>query len=231
MERVSYGKRLGLLLLGAAAFAVASPSSTRAAEPWLPLERSALARILAGASDGDAPAIRSFDDLYAEKREAVAADPAALARLQAGYDQETQRLAPATIWLLFGKNLPYRVAMAGEGERVHSLRIGVPVVNHGEKESAAAFMALAQLFTALYPEWPGAAEWPGQSLAATWDASPLMRKTPLENPDDVFIRHSAHGITSTTYGVPPDIVVYEVTVRERCIPVTAQGNPFKRIIC
>ena len=230
MARTSRRKLLGPLLLGAAlALGLRSPS--HADELWLPLDRAALTGILAEASDGDPPVTQSLDDFYAERRKAAAGNPEALARLQERYDVDTARLGSDTVWLLYGQSLPYWIAMSGDGEKVHSLKVSVPVVNHGEKESKAAFDALTQLFTTLYPDWPEAAGWPGRSLTASWQASPLMRKTPLEDPDEVFIRHAAHGITSTTYGVPPDIVVYEVTVRETCIPSAAKGNPFKRPIC
>ena len=230
MAGASRRKLIGPLLLGAA-LALGPPPPSHATNPWLPLDRTTLTRILGEASDGAPPATQSLDDIYAERRKAVAGNPEALARLQKRYEADTNRLGSSTVWLLYGQNLPYWIAMSGDGEKVHSLKVSVPVVNHGKKESKAAFDALTQLFTTLYPDWPEATEWPGRSLAASWEASPLVRKTPLENPDEVFIRHSAQGITSTTYGVPPDIVVYEVTVRERCIPSLAQGNPFERAIC
>lgn len=140
-------------------------------------------------------------------------------------------MAPNTVWIMYGAELPYWVAMAGNGEKVHSLRVTVPVVNHSAEESGRALGALSKLFTAIYPKRPDAAKWPVDSLGPAWEAHPLARKTPPDNPDDVYIRLSADGITSSTFGVPPDIVVYDITVRESCIPIAARGSPFKRPIC
>ena len=127
--------------------------------------------------------------------------------------------------------LSFVTAMAGNGEKVHSLRISVPVVNHSEEESRRVFKALSAVFEAVYPDWPMARDWPVRSAQEAWRNHPIARKTPLADPNDVFVRRSEHGITSTTFGVPPDIVIYTITVRERCIPVREQGNPFTRLVC
>jgi hypothetical protein len=53
---------------------------------------------------------------------------------------------------------------------------------------------------------------------------------PLDRNDQV-IKKTLGGITSATFGVPPDIVVYTITARDSCIPDAKQGNPFDRLIC
>ena len=220
----------GILLLAAALAAPVNAAS--AADPaWLPLSRSELTEILAGGNADPGSATRSVDELLRE-REAAASGGAETAKPGGGWlEAEAARLAPDTLWLLAGPKIPYRVIMAGSGERVHSLRIWVPVVNHSQPQAKQSFEAVTALFTTLYPDWPEARDWYGDSLLAAWGNHPLARKTPLENPDHVFIRHSAEGVTSTTFGVPPDIAIYDITVRERCIAVSAQGNPFERAIC
>ncbi len=88
--------------------------------------------------------------------------------------------------------------------------------------------ALSGLFKSLYPDWPEAQDWPTASLKAAWDTSPLVTKTMPADPNDQIIKKHLHGITSATFGVPPDVVIYTITAREACVPDVKQGNPFER---
>ncbi len=201
-------------------------------EKWLPLERSQLVRSLSEGSGIDRPTLQTLDEYVSDKRTALASNPEELKRFEKRWGETERRLkAEGTVWLLYDKMLPFWAVLAGRGEQLHSLVITVPVVNHSKEESKRAFTALSNLFEAIYPDWNEAEEWPGKSLQAAWENSPLVRKTPSDDHDSVFVRWANHGITSTTFGVPPDIVVYSITAREHCIPAHTQGNPFTRVIC
>ncbi len=221
---------LGTLLLTAALALPAAGAGASEAD-WLPLKKDALLRILAEGSEDAPPRVQTLEDCLAELRRADTADSRAAARREAHLQAELERLSPDTVWLVSGPGLPFQAVMAGDGERVHSLRIWVPVVNHSEAESKRTFEALSALFATVYPDWADARRWPGESLVTAWNRHPLAREEPLEDLDDVFVRHAASGITSSTFGVPPDIIVYGMTVRNRCIETRAQGNPFERMIC
>lgn len=217
---------------------VPAAASSGAAESWLPLSRSELVRILTQASKGSPLTVDTVEEYVSHLRARLDAEAQRSGQSERAERAEIERLeaaagllAPDSVWFMHGPELPIWVIMAGSGERVHSLKITVPVVNHSESESDRVFAALAELFSAVYPDWPEAREWPVQSLQAAWDNHPLARNTPLADPEDVFIRKSFHGVASTTYGVPPDIVVYDVTVRDNCVPSLAKGNPFQRLIC
>lgn len=198
---------------------------------WLPLNRSEILGILSLAAETDPPTLQTLEEYASERHAAQKTGTTRTKRSEDKLAAFLERMAPDTVWIMYGSKLPFSVTMVGNEEQVHSLRITVPVVNHSAEESGRALEALSNLFVAIYPEAADAAKWPMESLGASWEASPLARKTPLPDPDDVFIRLSAGGVTSSTFGVPPDIVVYDITVREDCIPHVAQGNPFTRGIC
>jgi hypothetical protein len=206
-------------------------SAAETAGSWLPLERSALIEVLSQGAEANPPTVQTLDEYLAQKHDASKAEPTPSEKADSPTIAASKRLAPDTIWLVYGPEFPFWVAMAGDGERIHSVRITVPVVNHSAEENDRAFSALSDLFKRIYPQASDADTWPKLSLGAAWNNHPLARKEPLSDPDEVFFRRSANGITSSTFGVPPDIVVYDITVRENCIPAANQGNPFKRIIC
>ena len=198
---------------------------------WLPLTRPETLELLFQEYGDNPPRSPSLDDMLAALRANPQPNDKNLERAAEAIAAIRARLAPATVWHAVSPDSSFSVYMAGAGKRLHSLRIAVYVVNNSKEQNARVFRALSKLFTELYPESPNAADWPTESLDAAWENHPLARKTPLVDPDEAFIRHSDGGIVSTTFGVPPDIAVYDVTVRESCIPVSAQGNPFVRMIC
>lgn len=84
---------------------------------------------------------------------------------------KTLRAQGDTVWVAFAKSGQLRIATAGDGERIHSLRIWIPLVNNSEAENKAIFASLSALFVAIYPDWPQAKEWPHQSLGSSWAAT------------------------------------------------------------
>jgi len=135
------------------------------------------------------------------------------------------------VWSISGKGLPLGIFMAGQGERIHTIHIYFPVVNESETQSREAIELMDALFARVYPDWPGARQWPQDSLGASWNGSPLVTHTMPKDPNDLIIRKTLGGITSSTVGVPPDLVVYSITVRARCVPDAKRENPFQRVVC
>ena len=178
---------------------------------YLPLSRTQIIALTAGSMDAD--------DLKVETVEAHRTRPG---EAFASGDELSEAYNP---------KIPLTVVLAGRGENIHSIRIVVPVVNYSKEQSDRVYKILSSLFQKLYPSWPDAAKWPIDSLSKSWKMSPLMRNKAPADPDDQIIKEEISGVTSTTFGVPPDIVVYSVTSRPQCIPTTKTGNPFQRAVC
>lgn len=197
---------------------------------WLPLTRSDLAELLAGGKNGGAVKIETLDALFAAAE--TGREPQISKRehwLQAEKSRLSNILASGeTVWVASNADIPLTIVAAGKAERIHTLRIQFPIVNYSESQAKRAQDTLSDLFTRIYPEWAEAREWPRQSLQDAWDT---YRPNAIKSPNDRIVRKAVDGITSATFGVPPDIVVYTVTVRERCIPDAGQRGLFQRIIC
>ena len=180
------------------------------AEAWLPVTRS----------DVDAIAARA---LHIEGLKSVSIVLPA---------NQRDGLAPGdTVWGILGEKRPLGIVMAGEGERIHTIHIYFPIVNESETQSREAIKLMDALFARVYPDWPGAQTWPQDSLGASWNGSPLVTHTVPTDPNDLIIRKTLGGITSSTVGVPPDLVVYSITTRARCVPDAKRENPFQRAVC
>jgi hypothetical protein len=83
----------------------------------------------------------------------------------------------------------------------------------------------------VYPDWPEARDWPMSSPEEAWNIHPLVTNKMPTDPNDLIIKKSLGGITSATFGIPPDMVIYTITARDGCIPDVKQGNPLDRLIC
>ncbi|MDT3688092.1 MAG: hypothetical protein RO009_23990 [Pseudorhodoplanes sp.] len=224
------------LVIGVSGVAVAALAAslflarTDSGLPWLPLTRSDLIRLLAGDKSGDVVKIETPEDLFVTTK---AGDQKVIAKLESRFKAEKSRLSNAlasgeTVWVASNPEIPLSVIAAGEGERIHTLRVNFPIVNYTESQSKRALDALSALFMSVYPEWTEANEWPKQSLKNSWDT---FGSKAMKNPNDRIVKKTLNGFTSATFGIPPDIVVYTITARENCIPNANHGNPFQRIIC
>ena len=228
-----------LLLL--TAFAFQSPS-TAGTDGWLPLKRSDVIRLLAAEKDIEVVKVDTLDELRRilsvdsksapDKIHYLAARPSELSSILSG----NENLAPDDIISIVGNAaIPLTIVTAGNNEDIHSLRITAPVVNYRESELPRVYGVLSALFKRLYPGWPDAGEWPMKSLQQAWDNHPLNKT--LKDPNEMIIRKQLDGITSATFGVPPDIIFYTVTAREQCVPRIDESNPlrrvdpFRRLIC
>ncbi|MCH8863730.1 MAG: hypothetical protein IID51_14680 [Proteobacteria bacterium] len=123
------------------------------------------------------------------------------------------------------------MALAETKGVLHTIRVNVAIVNLNQ-ESEAVFSFLGEVSRAIFPEWEEAETWPTTSLKKSWDRSATADREAFEkDPDRVFVRHAGGGVTSSVYGIPPDLVVYEFTTTDRCIPFVKMGNPIAKIIC
>lgn len=221
-----------------------SPEAT-SKEEWLPLTRSELLQLLAEGAEAEGIAVESLRDALEEARSDLAQHGHSMTRFNSEllereisrYESNIEELnelhaSGETVWRVTrGPGEEAAMAtMAGKDEAVHTLRI-MAGTDRPEAESEALLEDLEALFQRVYPDWPEAREWPKRSLIEAWEMSPLVRQESLENPNDVVITEARGGIISSTVGVPPDVVLYTVTTRERCIPSPDRGNPFARIIC
>jgi hypothetical protein len=123
-----------------------------------------------------------------------------------------------TIWIASNPAIPLAIVLAGLDQNVDSLRITLPVVDYSHTQADRVFAILAVLFKRVYPEWADAPKWPSNSLLEAWKKGSVSTK-------------EIGGITSATFGVPPDVVVYTITTRAQCVPNANRGNPFQRPIC
>lgn len=199
---------------------------------WLPPDRTYVAQVLTKDTGADASALSTLDAHVTQRRKALASDANAIDNLEEWAAEQRRRLAPGeTAWVLNDPALPFTVVMVGSGERIHSLRVGIALVNSNQRENEAAFARLSDLYAVLYPSWADARIWLFGSFQNAWNKSVVAAQTPPDDPDDLFVRKTVDGVTTSTIGVPPDLVGYTVTVRERCIPVHAHGNPYANLVC
>lgn len=209
-----------------------TPAAANELGAWLSLKRSEVVRLLVGEAYVESVKFQTLDEMLDTLRSAPAPNARDIRELEAKKIEVAGVLSSdETVWLVSNLNIPVWLAMAGRGDNIHSVKIGVPVVNYSQNESERVFAALSALFKGLFPAWPDAGEWPTKSLDEAWKASPLVRKEFLSDLNDVIIRKRLDGVTTATFGVPPDVVVYTITARDRCVPDMKKGNPFARLIC
>lgn len=221
--------RIVASLVALSAMAVSAAGNDAA---WLPLDRSSLVQILTKDAGIDASALQPLDRHLARRRAALASDRNALDNLEEWAAEQRRRLAPGeTAWVLDDPALPFIAIMVGNGEQIHSLRVGIALLDNNSRENDTAISRLADLYTVLYPDLPDVKVWLAESLMKAWKKNLLAAQTPPDDPDDLFVRKTVDGISSSTIGVPPDLVGYTVTVRQRCIPVHAHGNPYANLVC
>jgi hypothetical protein len=197
---------------------------------WLPIKRADLMRLVAGeGNDSDKVKVMSREEMMSIFRTGATTKPQDIERAEAKWREESALLAPdSELWALAGPAYPPGVLAAGNGENIHSIRVTLYTLGLSRKEeSDKAFNFLSRLFKALYPDWADAGDWPMTSLKESW----AMYGKSLTDPNDAIIRKELNGITSATFGVPPDIEIYTATARAKCVPDVRRGDPFGRIIC
>jgi len=209
-----------------AAFAAVADARSQ----WLPISKSDLLAIMFEKLNS-APKVKMFSDDLRAERSKPGLDREAIERFDA-MSNEIATLVGDSVWVATTNNPPLRVTFAAQGDRVHTIRIYVPVVSFRDKQAAEqVFANLSNLFARTYPAWPSAKNWPKDSLGRTWNANPLLTNMPVRDSNDLIPKTSIDGITSATFGVPPDLVIYTITTRPECVPDTHKFDPFSRLIC
>ena len=68
--------------------------------------------------------------------------------------------------------------------------------------------------------------------------SRLLRGDYVLNREDIITKKTINGITVSTFGVPPDIILYAATSRTECIPQLSdqkskdvRNDPIQRLVC
>jgi hypothetical protein len=200
-------------LIGALIGFLAAAGAAQAEQParYLPLTRTQVISLTAGSMNTDSLDIKKVDAKKTHPGENFAPD-----------DELTIANNP---------KIPFCIVLAGQGENIHSIRIVAPVVNYSKEQGDRVFKILSSIFVKIYPSWPDAGNWPTDSAGKAWNSSPLVTHKMSADADDQIIRKEIGGVTSATFGVPPDVVVYSITTRAQCIPTTKTGNPFQRAAC
>jgi hypothetical protein len=203
--------RLAGVLLTTVLTASVSPAF---ASDWVPLTKSQIVNLTVGSANTESLKIELVDEqTKVKKTKSLAVDE--------------------SVWVATNAALAMGILMAGRDENIHTIRI--PVFTLGmlanQEKTDRFFGLLSDLFSNIFPDWPEARGWPMSSLKEAWNINPLVTKKTPSDPNDQIIKKNLGSITSATFGVPPDIVVYTITARDSCIPDLKQGNPFDRLIC
>jgi hypothetical protein len=197
-------------------------------EGWLPVSRSDIVELTVSSANGAKPDVESLDKVLQQ----TGNDAAVVEEMERQRSQLTKTLAPDdSVSFAFSSTGAVAVLMVGRDEQVHSLRIFVNTVTLRSSESDHLFGSLSKLFGRLYPDWQEAHSWPAESLHAAWNNSSLVTDVAPADLNNTVVRTQRGGIISTTFGVPPDFVVYEVTARERCMPDLNQRDPLRDLMC
>lgn len=185
-----------LFAMLAAIAGMATATTTKAAETWLPLERVELFRVLT---------------------EGMNLDPAALATIESCLAGSKVNPAPGDdLTLIRNAALPFAIIMVGKGDRVHSTILSVPIEPFLQEADNVTLVGLSNFFRAIYPDWPDAAVWPEQSAKEVLSKFPYNREAPRDDPEGAVAQMSRNGITSATLAAI-FVVNYSVTVRERTV--------------
>lgn len=206
--------RIALSVFVAVTLTVRASQAESADDGWLSLSRAQIMRIF------DVSSAQEVPNSPQPRRD--------IARLQDEGD---------TVWVSVNEKLQFQLAMAGRGDKVHSLRVYILIVNLSHEQSDKTFEILKVFFAAEFPQWKEAKDWPTQSITSAWNASAkAMDKKPF-NTDDIITKKTINGETVSTFGVVPDIILYAATARQDCIPKLSSSssdpmdNPIQRLVC
>jgi hypothetical protein len=192
----------------------ASSTQAKEADRWLPLKRSELLALL---TQGDASfpfKVTTLDDANSLKTEPSA------------------RLLEDDVWSISDETTPMSVTVASRGEDVHSIRVWIAPVNfRSDEQGNRIFALIVAIFTRIYPNWPEAAEWPAKSFAESWSLWEPVITDPKRDRNEFLVRATINGITSATFGVPPDWAIFTATTRPQCVPDMRDPGLLRRVIC
>jgi hypothetical protein len=227
-------RRLNLAAASVLALFAQQPAAAADDRGWLPLKKTDVVRLLAQDADIAAVHVETFAQAIAKARDL---NTKRARELEAQQSELTNAVGPDDqVWVATNTVLDFGIVMAGRDEDIHSLRM--MVVTLDQRTIDRVFAIVMAIFKAVYPTWIEAEQWPIRSLQQAWDLHPLNdKRPPLQDANDVIVKRSIGAITSATFGVPPDLVVYVITARSQCVPFVDRGNPLEqhnplaRMIC
>jgi hypothetical protein len=200
---------------------------------WLPLKKTDIIRLL-GEQGVESVKVETLEQVIGQVRRS---NPKRASELEAQQTELTNTLGPDDqVWVATNTILNFGMVLAGRDENVHSLRMMVVTLDQRTIDRVIAIVTA--IFRTTFPAWSEAQEWPAKSLKEAWHLHPLNdKRPPLQDANDVIVKRSIGGITSATFGVPPDFGVYVITARKQCVPYIDRGNPLEqqnplaRLIC
>lgn len=111
-----------------------------------------------------------------------------------------------------------QIAIIGNDDGIHTVWTYFPIV--GVPDTEAAFVFFKGFFESLLPGWPQAATWAETSLGDAWGPAAAAYRDPMISYNETIARTSVGGVSLATSGVPPDLVIYRMTVRQECEKVS-----------
>jgi hypothetical protein len=198
----------------------------------LPLKRSELVAVLTDENTGLPLKTETLDEIITRVRTAPRLRDPDLNDLEGAKGELSAKLPGDDIWIVGDDAVPFGAIMAGRGDDIHTIRLRVVTVSVRSREEGARINTmLSAVFSRIYPNWPEAAQWPAKSFADTWSLWEPVITDPKRDPNEFVIRKTIDGITSATFGVPPDLVEFVATTREQCIPDMRDRSFHRRGIC
>jgi hypothetical protein len=213
----------GMASAATQAFAASLDEPTRS-NHWLPFAHAELDELYARELDAENTEWVSLAQRFERARVAAQGKPRKLEKLETRVARLAEVLDPRDeIQFLLSPDFSLAILVAGEGDKIHTVRMMVPLVNYTRDDQERAFAFLEQLHVrAFSSKWDGAKDWPKTSLATAWNlVATEMGKGEGETRrprNEMLITHTSDHVTAVTFGVPPDLVVYTITTRERCVP-------------
>src|ERR1700678_1465097 len=116
--------RIALWVFVAMVLTIPASQAESAGDRWLSLSRTQIMRIF------DVSAAQAVPSSPRPRRD--------IARLQDDGD---------TVWVSVNEKLQFRLSMAGRGDKVHSLRVYIPILNLSPAQSDRVFDILKAFFT------------------------------------------------------------------------------------
>ena len=190
-----------------------------AGRSWLPLGRNAIVEKVSDGLDGRSLDQQTLLSIY-RVVEARGGNHKQLRQFQ--IELSKHQKFNDTVWIAGERRGPLQLYMAGQDQRIHTIKLVIPAALIREDELDLAMVAVSDLFETMFPNWEGSREWLHDSRDDIWDNFPRVSQ----------VTEKVGSISNTALGVPSKLVIYYITTEKRCIPSFDFGrNPFKRFIC
>ncbi|MEQ9209728.1 MAG: hypothetical protein RLN96_07795, partial [Pseudomonadales bacterium] len=137
---------------------------------WLPINQTELNEVYSSSFNLTSAREQTLAQVIAEKQRSLQNQPKKLERYNSRMAPWVDALLPEdTIYLLDNPNFSLPVLIAGDGEKIHTIRMMVPLVNYSREEQELGFSFLSDIHEKAFGfAWTAARTWPRDSLEATW---------------------------------------------------------------